>query len=747
MNRRLILLCVIAAGMFLACEFPKDPDFETSQRVEIPILADKPYQFMGQGDDVLIDTTSSDFDSLFIVDDATQFVSLARSEDFDFGDLDDAIPEVQVDPTSFNAEVGELELGDFSSQGEGGNLGEADFQTITGQDPATFPAGSLIPLGGSAPPGINIDVDTDYFVSATIKSGSLRIEIVNTLGFDLDRLELGFNAGPNPLGTFEFLNVNHDDTLAQTIQFNQGDVIEDINIDIGLDWSGPQTTQADAGAIIVSDASGENLIASQIVAAVEPQDFTFNDTFTFDDSEFRFEDQNDFVQLSEGRLVFQNFRNDIGIGIDNLIITFPGILLPGPGNDYSETLSLEFLDIAANSAVDAPDQDLAGARITAPGNLIEYEIFAATENTQGGAGSTPVTITENDQVNATVAIENIVLDRVVGVVVPREVLLNDDEFEDGNLDLFNDIEAELTEIDGLDEISQKVDGFEFTNPQLNFDYQTNIGIDTDIIGAFVGVNGKGERVFLTGDPGSAFQVQPGDPIDGLFINGQPLQPNQLIKFPIVPSGTDGSVTPGSLTFDRTTTNVDAFLNNLPSEIRFIGKAAINPDSQSGGVGNPVVFDPQIDVSLPFEVRANNATFSDTVDADLGDLPGEGDDAELEELVVYINYTNGLPLGFNLDLIFLDENDQEIPNTRLEDVEILPGEVDANGFVTSPSVSALVISFNESQRQNINQTRKIELEATLQTTSDVTGSGFIRFRTTDEVVLGLSLSAGVINSVN
>jgi len=454
------------------------------------------------------------------------------------------------------------------------------------------------------------------------------------------------------------------------------------------------------------------------------------------------------VELSEGTLVFQNFRNDIGIGIDTLIITFPDILLPGSNQDYTESLSIEFLDIAANANVNAPDVDLAGARITAPGNLINYEIYAATENTQGGAGSTPVTISENDEVNATVAIENIVLNRVIGVVVPREVLLNDDEFGDETLDLFNDNEAELTEIDGLDDISRQVEGLEFTDPSLTIFYDTNIGIDTDVIGAFVGTNGKGEQVFLTGNPGSALQVQPSDPIAGLNINGVPLQPSQLIKFPIVPAGTDGSISQGSLVFDRNTTNVDDFLNNLPSEIRFIGKASVNPNSAAGAVGNPVVFDPEISVDLPLSLRADNATFNDTVDADLADLPGEGDDAELDELVVYVSYTNGLPLGIDLSLIFLDENDQEIPDTRLENIEILPGTVDGDGFVNSPTESALVISLNEEQRNNINQTRKIDLLATLQTTAnDPGGPGFIRFRTNDEVVIGLSLSAAVTNEVN
>ena len=52
--------------------------------------------------------------------------------------------EIDTDKTEFNAEVGEISIGDFSSGT--GNL-EANFQELTGINPSTIPVGIPIPGG------------------------------------------------------------------------------------------------------------------------------------------------------------------------------------------------------------------------------------------------------------------------------------------------------------------------------------------------------------------------------------------------------------------------------------------------------------------------------------------------------------------------------------------------------------------------------------------------------------------------
>src|SRR6056297_2367407 len=234
--RKLIYSLLVVFGMMLSgCELPDDPDFRTSHRIEAPVMYNKTFQFMGQGSDVFIDTTSADFDSLFSVD-GDNFITISKQEAFDFGDLDDAIPEVNVTSTSFSTTVGEIEIGSFSS-GAGGNLGEASFQDITGLNPALFPAGTPIP-GGQTPSPVNIQVgsNTDYFLSAVIKSGSIELTITNELGFNIDAADIDLKSGNTVITSTTLNNVTHGSTTTGQFTFSSGDVLQDLNIDVSVSW-------------------------------------------------------------------------------------------------------------------------------------------------------------------------------------------------------------------------------------------------------------------------------------------------------------------------------------------------------------------------------------------------------------------------------------------------------------------------------------------------------------------------------
>ena len=84
-----------------------------SQKFQAPLITDYTIQVMGDANinNVLIDTTSDDLDSLFTVvqsGDDIGFISINKKEEFEFGDLNDAIPEIDTDKTEFDAEVGEI---------------------------------------------------------------------------------------------------------------------------------------------------------------------------------------------------------------------------------------------------------------------------------------------------------------------------------------------------------------------------------------------------------------------------------------------------------------------------------------------------------------------------------------------------------------------------------------------------------------------------------------------------------------
>ncbi|MBD3615978.1 MAG: hypothetical protein HUJ22_05340 [Gracilimonas sp.] len=748
-NYKHILAWLIIGLAFASCEIPEKPDFKTSHKIEAPIMYNKTFQFMGQGSNVLIDTTSADMDSLFSVD-GENFITISKEQDFDFGDLNDAIPEVNVAPTSFSATVGEIELGSFSSGGD--TLGSASFEDLTGSSSAAFPPGTFIPgsMGQTTPHNIDIGSNADYFVSATIKSGDLEITVNNDLGIDIDVIYLDLKSGSTLVSSTTINGVAHNTTASGVLNFNNGDVLQDINLDVSLEWS-DQFTQEEPNALIVESAEGVDLVASQVEAAVESQSFAMVNVTNFDNSEFIFDTPNHYVELESGELGIDEIINSIDITVEQMVISFPGIRsAPFNAADSLEIVYSGSTEITRNGGAPARQVDLTGFRIYAENNQIEYNIVATTENTQSGAGSETRVISETDQVSSSVSINNMVVKEAFGKIVPQTILLSTDDPNNGidELDLYNGNEVELTEIDGLSDLSKQLEGLEFTQPTLSINYITSLGVPAMVYGAILGVNGKGEAIYLTGDAGSEFEVT--TQIDGLNANGVSLNNAQLIKFEINPAANNGAVI-----FDENGTNVNEFLNNLPSEIRFIGKAVVNEDNIEGSVTTPIELSPQISVNLPLAFRTiQAATFTDTTDQDLEDMPSpeKGDKRTIKEGRLIIEYENGLPMEVRLNIAFLDSLKNEFDSIPLsgESITLLASGIDSNSrFATNPTSGSLQIALTESQLRQLYRTKYLEISAELLTT-DENGDGTgdeVKVRTTDSITLSVNAEFTIESEVN
>lgn len=740
------LVCSLAFLFFIQCERPNAPDFKTNQTIEIPVVQKRSFQFIGSDKNALIDLTNPDFADLFKVDSNDNTVTLSFEEEFDFGDLEDAIPVLDVDPTFVDAEVGEIGLTDFSSQGEDdGSLGRASFEQLTGLSPAFFPAGTPVPAGGSPTP-VNIDLDTDYFVSATIKSGSISVRIRNQLGLDLDELSLDMRSGNLVVGTMVFSNLNHDQAETQFLALSEGTLLEDINVDVTISWAA-QNMQDEPDELIIRDVGGVDLFASQVVAVIGSQDFSTSGTSLFDDDQFIFNTPDDFIELESGQLSINQLVNNMGIGIDVFRMSFPDIRTAPYTPADSLVISFEGANrIEANSTLENFTVDLSNTRIFADGNVINYNIYAITEDGQDGEGSTAVTINETDDIIAELQIVNLVLGRVEGTVIKRVLNLNDEDPVTGNIDLFNDDQANIIEVSGLEDLSKNLEGLEFTDAGLSISYQTNLGIEASIIGSFLGITASGDQFYLRGLAGSDYLVQAGE-VDNLTANGAPLSTDQLIKFSLDTSP-DGSVIPGNINFNKSNTNITEFLNKLPTEIRFVGVAIINENSQRGVIVNPVRFDPFIAVDIPLSIETvEAATYADTLKLDLSDLPDENDDLIIDEGRLVINYTNALPLQIDLEFNFLDENNISVTRSPLPGEQphrINAAPVDAvTRYVTQGSDGTIGINLSREQLKLMRQTRNLELNAYMLTTD----GQVVKIRSIDSIGLGIGLKLTLENSFN
>ncbi len=730
------LLAVLITGTVLTgCEIPKKPDFRTSQKIEAPILFEKSFQFMGDST-ALIDTTSSSFDSLFTVD-GDNFISLGKEQDFDFGDLNDAIPIVNADPASFSSAVGEIELGAFSSGG--GNLGTANFQELTGQNPNLVPAGTPI-IAGTTPSPVEIAIgdNTDYFVSATVKSGALTIGVTNNLGFDISTIDVVLFSGTTQVGSVTLNNVDHGQTTSDDIVFAEGDVLSNINVEVSVAWNA-QTTKANPGELIVENAEGKNLIASEVEAVIEAQTFKTKNVTKIDSADFRFDKPEHYIELKSGEIDISAIQNSIDLTVDTLIISFPGIRTSPFGEGDSLVIKYNgATEITRNGNAPPRTVDLSQHRIYATNNQLTYNIYAKTENTQKGSGSQARVVTENDQVSSSISINNLNINRAKGNIATQTVLLNDDEDSDDQLALFNDNEAEITEIDGLSDLSKQLDNLEFTNPKLSISYTTNISVPTTIYGAFVGTSGSGKEVYLKG-LSAEHKVEAADPISGLNKTaGNALIPDEMIKFSLE-DNTDGNLIAAAIEFDKTNTNVDEFLNNLPNEIRFIGKAVINESGQEATIIDPLEFEPKISIDIPLAIETPQAaSYTDTVKQDLGDVPSpeKGDSRKITQGVIVIDYINGLPLGFDLNIGLLDTLNQElfqIPASSDPAIVLSASEVDAvTKFASTPKEGSVRIALSENQLNQLYKTRFLEISADLQTTSNAE----VKIRSTDTITLSV-----------
>jgi len=740
----------IGFGLFMialiACETPQQPDFNTSQKIEAPLLTNKTLQFLGGGGDVevLIDTTKAEFDSLFTVTQSgpdAGFLTISKTESFDFGDLNDAIPEISAEGTEFSAEVGELSLGSFSS-GDGA-LGEANFEDLTGINPSLVPIGT--PLFGANSPTVNIEVgaNTDFFSSATIKRGAIDVGLTNDLGFNINQLNLTLKSGDSEVSTAIVTSFTAGTNRTATLEFESGDVLSDINIDVSMSWSTQNTTDIPT-ALIVQSINGVDLVASEVVAALEAQEFSSTSTSSFDATEFQFTSPDHYVELASGSIEIAPIVNELDLTIEELVISFPTIRRAPYG--AADSLVIEYKDaskVLRSAESIAQSIDLTGYRLYALDNEVTYTTRAVTENTQDTADPNRV-INETMKISSSVAIENLKIAEAFGKVKPQTVLLGDDDPENGVeiIDIMNDSETELTQIDGLEDLSSQLDGLEFTQARLSIEYTSNIGIPTTIYAAIMGVDGDGEEFFLTGLDGSDKQVLDSDNITGLLKNGEALSTNQLIKFSLDTPPSGQTIT-SSIEFNGDNSTVVDFLNNLPNEIRFIGKAIINEDGEAATIATPLEFSPSFAVDLPLAFKTTTAaTYSDTTETDaLENLPNPDDEGGLtiKGGQIIINYENGLPLGFGLDLEFLDASESTITNIPLSNedpIELSAAGVDAvTRYVTSPAISSTILSLSKAQFDELHKTKSVVISARLNSSNNEE----VKIKTTDYISISISVS--------
>ncbi len=163
-----------------------------------------------------------------------------------------------------------------------------------------------------------------------------------------------------------------------------------------------------------------------------------------------------------------------------------------------------------------------------------------------------------------------------------------------------------------------------------------------------------------------------------------------------------------------TANLNSLVNTTPKYLNFAIHAVTNPNGQPT-TPNFITKDSRMTVyaalELPLEGYAYNVNLSDTLPfnfAETGDA--------IESVMFRLNATNGLPIGFNAQVTFVDENFNPLCTLfENQEVVIIPAPVDLNGTVTKPINKITDVTLPRTKLSMLNQTKHIIISGRIAST--------------------------------
>lgn len=174
----------------------------------------------------------------------------------------------------------------------------------------------------------------------------------------------------------------------------------------------------------------------------------------------------------------------------------------------------------------------------------------------------------------------------------------------------------------------------------------------------------------------------------------------------------GNVTPSSFTMDFTSSNVEQFFENLPSQINLDVSGTMNPLGNVS-TGNDFVYYGQglrghMHAEIPMNIAIQGLSLNDTISYELHKSESFVTQSEL-----YLDVSNGFPLTAYFKIYLLDESGN-LTDSIIPDNSIPSGTVDATGKVTSPSNLQMKITLNQSQTSHLYDCKTAVISAKLNT---------------------------------
>ncbi len=386
--------------------------------------------------------------------------------------------------------------------------------------------------------------------------------------------------------------------------------------------------------------------------------FSSGASFRIDAQELQFTSPDDYVEFSAGSLEIEDLLNELGVGFDDVTLSFPDIRVApySPADSLvvrfrgavDKIEELEFRRIERNSTPRTLSVDLANARVYALNNVVGYNIHAISETL-----SQERVIAYTEEVSARAVGTGLSVARLVAYVDPFSAELTTDSDGDGLIDPLDDAEAIISDLGGFGPLGD-VEGFALTGTELAISVTTSLTADLSLYGMLVGEDAGGNRHFLQGR--NAFAVSAGDSLVASFaVGGNPARADQMFHLPLTTSGRPGLPVTHSVILNQQNSNIDTFLSEFPTRLRFVGKAVVASVGGRVELQQPLNLDLAVAATIPLNV-SGEFDLDRTLTADLSalaDLTDPSTTFTAERASLTLDYANAIPLGLSARLEFLD----------------------------------------------------------------------------------------------
>lgn len=167
--------------------------------------------------------------------------------------------------------------------------------------------------------------------------------------------------------------------------------------------------------------------------------------------------------------------------------------------------------------------------------------------------------------------------------------------------------------------------------------------------------------------------------------------------------------------DQANSNIDLFMENLPSRVEYSLEVELNPLGDISNGHDFLYYDSQLaadlEVDIPLRLIADSLTLRKDIELD---LPGTPETHAWRSGVLHLFADNGFPFSADIALEIVDGNGQSL--TILEPgATVASGTLGPDGFVGAPTSSQADIPISVEQMNLLQQTGMVRIRAVFNTT--------------------------------